>query len=365
MARKQEAARSLRDELALWTRRFATTIAEGVPLFSALAALEEEETSFRFRDISREIRDRLSRGEQMSDAMRARPEVFDEGYIGSVRAGEIGGILDQTMKRMAERMEQGLALPSGLGEEQVSRAELAEWCWRFGHMLSAGVPLLVALETLSEFGHPALREIARRMREEAGAGSPLALTQAELRSGKPRPVIYSYPGLFGPVMRQLLTIGVNHASLDAMLARAAGLLDYEAKLEAQGKLPPLCALPGEAPEPPERRAEEHPVVKQVNAVLVSAFRAGAEGIELRATKEERGEAVVMKEGGAIETIPLDDYASAVRRVRIMAGIDPFSRDDRHSTIHVRHEGNEYEVFVRSFPEPLWLRIRKDTGAVQL
>jgi type IV pilus assembly protein PilC len=93
-------------DLAVFCRQFATMIDAGVSLVRCLAVLEEQTGSARLRGIIREIQAAVESGETLSRALTRWPRVFNNLFTGLVRAGEVGGVLDETLNRLATFLEE-------------------------------------------------------------------------------------------------------------------------------------------------------------------------------------------------------------------------------------------------------------------
>jgi len=93
-------------DLAIFCRQFATMIDAGVSLVRCLAVLEEQSGSARLRGIIREIQAAVESGETLSRALTRWPGIFNNLFVGLVRAGEVGGVLDETLNRLATFMEE-------------------------------------------------------------------------------------------------------------------------------------------------------------------------------------------------------------------------------------------------------------------
>ena len=93
-------------DLASFCRQFATMIDAGVSLVRCLAVLEEQTGSARLRQIIREIQAAVESGETLSRALSRWPRVFNNLFVGLIRAGEVGGVLDETLNRLAIFMEE-------------------------------------------------------------------------------------------------------------------------------------------------------------------------------------------------------------------------------------------------------------------
>lgn len=377
-------------ELMVWTRRFAAMIDMGVSLMRSLAVLAEEESTPGMRDLTRLVMKRVEAGAMLSEALYTGPTpqeiasgrfaeelkggsfeeatlaqfgrlqgTFDEDYIATVRVGEVGGILDVALDRQVERFERGLLPLPRVKGGALPRAELAEWFWRFGAMLKAGVPLLYALETLKRVSRPPLDRISWEMRDEMAAGGSFAPEQ----EGE-QPTMWRYPGIFTPAVRTLVAMDAK------ALLRLASLLEDEAQWETKGLLPPLDASAlSVRPSSAKELREEPPAVREVNDLLKTAIEKGAQWVALEPAREGAGEATLTKGGDTLAMVKLPRYQQMVRRIRIMADIDPFTQEERHSQIHLGYQGNEYLIVVHSRPAAgggrLALHFGEDEKAVRL
>ena len=93
-------------DLAIFCRQFATMIDAGVSLVRCLAVLEEQTGSARLRQIIREIQVAVESGETLSRAVSRWPRIFSNLFVGLIRAGEVGGVLDEALNRLATFMEE-------------------------------------------------------------------------------------------------------------------------------------------------------------------------------------------------------------------------------------------------------------------
>jgi type IV pilus assembly protein PilC len=93
-------------DLAVFCRQFATMIDAGVSLVRCLAVLEEQTGSAKLRGIIREIQAGVESGETLSRSLTRWPRTFTNLFVGLVRAGEVGGVLDETLNRLATFMEE-------------------------------------------------------------------------------------------------------------------------------------------------------------------------------------------------------------------------------------------------------------------
>lgn len=91
--------------MALYCRQLATLIDVGIPLLRCLHILGERSSNRRLRIVSRDLARRVEEGQPFSTALAAHPRTFDQSFVGVVRAGEAGGILDESMRRLADLLE--------------------------------------------------------------------------------------------------------------------------------------------------------------------------------------------------------------------------------------------------------------------
>jgi len=99
----------LRD-LSIFCRQFSTMINAGVSLVRCLDVLEQQTNSVNLKEIIREIQTEVEGGATLSRSMGQYPRVFSNLAVGLVRAGEVGGVLDDTLDRLATFLESDMAL---------------------------------------------------------------------------------------------------------------------------------------------------------------------------------------------------------------------------------------------------------------
>lgn len=91
-------------DLVLFTQQMGTLLGAGLPLDRALGVLSELAENERMGRLVGDIRDRVRGGTTLSESMEAQHGVFSRLYVNMVRAGEIGGSLDETLTRLGEYM---------------------------------------------------------------------------------------------------------------------------------------------------------------------------------------------------------------------------------------------------------------------
>src|ERR671914_1821986 len=98
------------DELVIATRQLSTMVNSGMSLLRSLYVIEEQTENDKLRDIWIEVRKDVEAGLALSDALAKHPDIFNDLYVAMVQAGETGGILDNTLVRVAEQLEKDAAL---------------------------------------------------------------------------------------------------------------------------------------------------------------------------------------------------------------------------------------------------------------
>ena len=92
-------------DLVVFTRQFSTMINAGLPIVRALYVLSEQTGNPKLKEVIVQVRKDVEAGLALSEALEKHPKVFDRLYVEMVRAGEIGGILDGVLLRVASQLE--------------------------------------------------------------------------------------------------------------------------------------------------------------------------------------------------------------------------------------------------------------------
>ncbi len=97
-------------DLVVFTRQFATMIDAGLPLVQCLDILGRQQENKTFRRILIDVKESVESGSTFAEALRKHPKAFDDLYVNLVAAGEVGGILDTILNRLAAYIEKALKL---------------------------------------------------------------------------------------------------------------------------------------------------------------------------------------------------------------------------------------------------------------
>jgi type IV pilus assembly protein PilC len=97
-------------QIMLMTRQLSTLIDAGLPLLRSLNVLIVQLKPCKLRDVLREISSDIQQGSTFAEALAKHPKAFDRLYVNMVRAGEVGGMLEVVLSRLAVFMERRQAL---------------------------------------------------------------------------------------------------------------------------------------------------------------------------------------------------------------------------------------------------------------
>jgi type IV pilus assembly protein PilC len=99
-------------DLVIFTRQFSTMIDAGLPLVQGLNILAEQMENKTFKGMLKQITKDVEGGSTLADALNKHPQVFDALFVNLVSAGEVGGILDTILQRLASYIEKAEKLKS-------------------------------------------------------------------------------------------------------------------------------------------------------------------------------------------------------------------------------------------------------------
>lgn len=96
--------------LVIFSRQLSTMIDSGMSLLRALYILEEQTDDEMLKEVVASVREDIEAGASFGDALSKHPTTFNELYVAMVNAGEAGGILEETLRRVATQLEKDESL---------------------------------------------------------------------------------------------------------------------------------------------------------------------------------------------------------------------------------------------------------------
>ncbi len=91
--------------LTIFTRQLATLIDAGLPLLRSLNTLAKQERNPVMRNTMKDLAESVEGGSTFSEALAQHPNIFNKLYVNMVKAGELGGVLEIVLTRLAEFQE--------------------------------------------------------------------------------------------------------------------------------------------------------------------------------------------------------------------------------------------------------------------
>ncbi|MBE8989590.1 type II secretion system F family protein [Nostoc sp. LEGE 12450] len=95
---------SVKDK-AVFSRQFAVLMNAGVAIVRSLGVLSEQCSNTKLKQALIEISNDVQSGMNLSESMRKHPDCFDGLYVSMIQAGEVGGVLDEVLNRLAKLLE--------------------------------------------------------------------------------------------------------------------------------------------------------------------------------------------------------------------------------------------------------------------
>jgi len=97
-------------ELSIFCRQFSTMIDAGVSLVRCLDVLSQQQSNPRLKRIILDVLKEVEAGNTLSKSMAKYPSVFSNLFIGLIRAGEVGGVLEETLQRLSTFLEKDVEM---------------------------------------------------------------------------------------------------------------------------------------------------------------------------------------------------------------------------------------------------------------
>ena len=92
-------------QLTSFTRQLSTLVNAGLPLMRAMRVLQRQEKNVALREAVVQMAESIESGSTFAEALAAHPKIFDRLFVNMVKAGEVGGVLDVVLARLAEFQE--------------------------------------------------------------------------------------------------------------------------------------------------------------------------------------------------------------------------------------------------------------------
>ncbi len=105
-AQLQQKRKPKLQELATFTTQMANLLKSGMPLTVALNSMTHLESKGIPAEVSRNLKQEVTEGRGLSEAMAKQPHIFSDLYVNMVRAGESSGSLEAVLRRMADHFQQ-------------------------------------------------------------------------------------------------------------------------------------------------------------------------------------------------------------------------------------------------------------------
>jgi len=130
-------------DLVIFTRQFSVMIDAGLPLVQCLQILSEQTENPSLARVLREVRKGVEQGATFAESLGKHPKVFDDLYVNLVAAGEVGGILDTILNRLAIQLEKADKLARQLRGAMVYPATVSA--------IAVGVVVLLLVKVIPVF----------------------------------------------------------------------------------------------------------------------------------------------------------------------------------------------------------------------
>ncbi len=132
-------------DIVIFTRQFATMIDAGLPLVQCLEILSQQSDSKVLCKTIKEVKEEVEAGSTFAAALKKHPKVFSDLYSNMVAAGEVGGILDTILNRLASYMEKIVRLKS-----KIKGAMIYPACIIAAAVLVTGILLVYVIPVFAE-----------------------------------------------------------------------------------------------------------------------------------------------------------------------------------------------------------------------
>jgi type IV pilus assembly protein PilC len=224
--------------ISLFTRQLSTLVSAGLPIVRSLQILEEQQKPGPMRVTVRLVKEDVTEGSSLSEAMKRHPRIFNPLYTNMIRAGELGGVLDIILERLSEFMEKADALKRKVKGAMIYPIAVIS----FALLIVTGlmvwvVPQFETIFAQQNKGLPAITELLMQMSRwiKGGGyavivGTPFALIMGvKLLKKSPSTAIYVDQTLMKiPIMGQIIaktSVARFSRTLGTLLAAGVPILE--------------------------------------------------------------------------------------------------------------------------------------------
>jgi len=196
---------SVKDK-AVFSRQFAALVNAGVAMVRGLGVLSEQCQNPKLKNALMEISADVQQGMNLSDAMRKHPQCFDNLYTSMIQAGEVGGVLDEVLNRLAKLLEDVARL-----QNQIKSA--------MSYPVTVGILATIIFIAMTVFLLPVFANIFKEIGTDLPAFTKAMLAISEfLRSPKVLILIILVPVAFF-AYRQYYKTRVGRETMDRLFLR--------------------------------------------------------------------------------------------------------------------------------------------------
>lgn len=191
---------------AIFSRQFAVMVNAGVAMVRCLGVLSDQCPNPKLRRSLVDISGDVQQGTNLSDSMRKHPQCFDTLYVSMVQAGEVGGVLDEVLNRLAKLYEDMSRLAN-----QVKSA--------LAYPVVVGVLAIVVFFAMTVFLIPIFAEIFEELEVELPAITQFMLFLSDIfRSWKILIPIVAFI-LLSAAIRQYYKTPIGRVQIDGFLLK--------------------------------------------------------------------------------------------------------------------------------------------------
>ena len=316
--------------LTFW-RAMGKYIGGGTPIVQSLNETGEQVKGTPFGKVVKALAADIKEGQSLSQAMEKHKSVFTPSVLLMVRAGEAGGVLDVIVKRIVEGLQDG-SFP--VPRTKLAREQETVRAFRaFGRLLSSGVPILEAMSILGEEAqHKDMREALRACHDSIRSGGTMWEALRDCGQEIPKEVIAA------------VRAAEENGTLDECFFKIAEALENDdlASLVPSGS----ADVTGS-----QKAAEDAPIIKFVNLVLVQAVKDRASDIHFEPYEKEF-KIRYRVDGVLYEMVPPPKAIqnAVINRLKIMAALDlAEKRLPQDGRIMIKVEGKELDLRVSTVP----------------